>query len=124
MIKKISRNQKRKVRHIRLRKKVRGTQERPRCNVFRSNKHIYISVIDDTKGYTLTYANSLEKDLREKLQKKEIKYKDLIMEVANKLSERCKKLNITKLVFDRGGYKYHGNIKKIADVLREKGIQM
>lgn len=124
MIKKISRNQKRRVRHIRLRKKVKGTSERPRCNVFRSNKHIYLSVIDDTKGHTLTYANSLEKDLREKLQKKEIKYKDLIVEVANRLAERCKKLNITKLVFDRGGYKYHGNIKKIADVLREKGIQM
>jgi len=124
MIKKVSRNEKRKIRHIRLRKKIRGTLERPRCNVFRSNKHIYLSVIDDTTGKTLTYANSLEKDLKSKYLNKEIKFKDLVVEIASRLAERCKQLNITKLVFDRGGYKYHGNIKKIADTLREKGLQL
>lgn len=124
MIKKISRNQKRKIRHIRLRKKIKGTQERPRCNIFKSNKNIYLSVIDDTTGKTLTYANSLEKDLRSKIQKKEIKFQDLVAEVASRLAQRCKELNITKLVFDRGGYKYHGNVKKVADILREKGIQL
>ncbi|MFN3995057.1 MAG: 50S ribosomal protein L18 [bacterium] len=124
MIKKISRNQKRKMRHIRLRKKIKGSSERPRCNVFKSNKHIYLQVIDDTKNITLTYSNSLEKDLREKYKNKELKFKDLVVEVASRLAERCKQLNINKLVFDRGGYKYHGNVKKIAEVLREKGIQV
>lgn len=124
MINKISRNEKRKIRHKRIRKKIKGTPTRPRCNVFRSNKNIYLSVIDDTTGKTLTYANSLEKDLRTRYKNKEIKYSDLVIEVASRLAERCKQLNITKLVFDRGGYKYHGNIKKIADTLREKGIQV
>ncbi|MCS7243269.1 MAG: 50S ribosomal protein L18 [Candidatus Calescibacterium sp.] len=124
MIKKISRNEKRKIRHKRLRKKIKGNPQKPRCNVFRSNKNIYLSVIDDTTGRTLTYSNSLEKDIKDKYQKKEMKYKDIVIEVASRLAERCKKLNINKLVFDRGGYKYHGNIKKIADTLREKGIQV
>lgn len=124
MIKKISRNEKRKIRHKRLRKKVKGTSERPRCNVFKSNKHIYLQVIDDQKGITLTYANSLEKDLKSKYENKELKYKDLVIEVASRLGDRCKELNINKLVFDRGGYKYHGNIKRIAETLREKGIQV
>ncbi|MFN4220104.1 MAG: 50S ribosomal protein L18, partial [bacterium] len=70
------------------------------------------------------YSNSLEKDLREKYKNKELKFKDLVVEVASRLAERCKQLNINKLVFDRGGYKYHGNVKKIAEVLREKGIQV
>jgi large subunit ribosomal protein L18 len=124
MIKKASRNEKRKIRHIRLRKKLKGTKTRPRCNVFKSNKHIYLSIIDDTTCNTLTYSNSLEKDLKAKYQNKEIKYKDLVVEVASRLAERCKSLNITKLVFDRGGYKYHGNVKKIADTLREKGLEL
>ncbi|MCS6955800.1 MAG: 50S ribosomal protein L18 [Candidatus Calescibacterium sp.] len=124
MIKKISRNEKRKIRHQRLRKKIKGNPQKPRCNVFRSNKNIYLSVIDDTTGRTLAYSNSLEKDLKDKYEKKEMKYKDIVIEVASRLAERCKKLNINELVFDRGGYKYHGNIKKIADTLREKGIQV
>ncbi|MEN3014590.1 MAG: 50S ribosomal protein L18 [bacterium] len=124
MIKKVSRNYRRKIRHQRLRKKVKGTETRPRCNIFKSNRNIYLSVIDDQKGITLAYANSLEKDIREKLKNKQIKYSDAVVEVASRLAERCKKLNINKLVFDRGGYKYHGNVKKIADTLREKGIEV
>lgn len=124
MIKKVSRNEKRKIRHKRIRKKIKGTLARPRCNIFRSNKNIYLSVIDDTTGKTLTYSNSLEKDLKTKYKNKELKFSELVVEVASRLAERCKQLNITKLVFDRGGYKYHGNIKKIADTLREKGIQV
>ena len=120
MIKKVSRNELRKIRHKRIRKKIKGTPERPRCNVFKSNKHIYLQVIDDTKGETLTYANSLEKDLREK----KLKFSELVKEVAQKLAQRCKEKNITKLVFDRGGYKYHGNIAKIADILRQNGISL
>ncbi len=124
MIKKLSSNEKRKIRHRRLREKIKGTPVRPRCNVFKSNKHIYLQVIDDINSKTLTHANSLEKDLREKYYNKELKYRDLIKEVAKRLAERCKKLNITKLVFDRGGYKYHGNIKKIAETLRQEGIEL
>lgn len=124
MIKKVNKNERRKIRHARLRKKIKGTPERPRCNVFKSNKHIYLQVIDDVKNITLTYSNSLEKDLREEYKSKKLKFKDLIIAVASRLAERCKQLNINKLVFDRGGYKYHGNVKKIAEVLREKGIQV
>jgi len=120
MIKKISRNTLRKIRHKRIRKKIKGTSERPRCSIFKSNKHIYLQVIDDTKGITLTYANSLEKDIREK----KLKFKQLVEEVANRLASRCKDKNIKKLVFDRSGYKYHGNVKKVADILRQNGLEL
>jgi large subunit ribosomal protein L18 len=120
MIKKISRNTSRKIRHSRIRKKIKGTPERPRCSIFKSNKHIYLQIIDDTKGITLTYANSLEKDIREK----KLKIKELVEEVANKLASRCKDKNIKKIVFDRSGYKYHGNVKKVADILRQNGLEL
>ncbi|MGB9638571.1 MAG: 50S ribosomal protein L18 [bacterium] len=120
MIKKISRNELRKIRHKRIRKKIKGTSLRPRCNIFKSNKHIYLQVIDDTKGITLAYANSLEKDLREK----KLKFKEIVEEVANRLAARCKEKNIKKLVFDRGGYKYHGNVKKVAEILRQNGLEL
>lgn len=120
MIKKISRNELRKIRHKRIRKKIKGTSSRPRCNIFKSNKHIYLQVIDDTKGITLAYANSLEKDLREK----KLKFKEIVEEVANRLASRCKEKNIKKLVFDRGGYKYHGNVKKVAEILRQNGLEL
>ncbi len=120
MIKKISRNTLRKIRHKRIRKKIKGTPEKPRCNVFKSNKHIYLQVIDDTKEITLTYANSLEKDIREK----KLKFKEVVEEVANRLALRCKEKNIKKLVFDRGGYKYHGHVKRVADILRQNGLEL
>ncbi len=102
----------------RIRKKVFGTPERPRMTVFRSNKHIYVQIIDDTRGHTLVAASSLEKDLRgEKLPMTEMAKK-----VGALVAKRALEKGITKVVFDRNGYKYHGRIKALADAAREQGL--
>ncbi len=102
----------------RIRKKVFGTPERPRMTVFRSNKHIYVQIIDDTKGHTLVAASSLEKELRgEKLPMTEMAKK-----VGALAAKRALEKGITKVVFDRNGYKYHGRIKALADAAREQGL--
>ncbi len=102
----------------RIRKKVFGTPERPRMTVFRSNKHIYVQIIDDTRGHTLVAASSLEKDLRsEKLPMTEMAKK-----VGALVAQRALEKGITKVVFDRNGYKYHGRIKALADAAREQGL--
>lgn len=102
----------------RIRKKVFGTSERPRMTVFRSNKHIYVQIIDDTKGHTLVAASSLEKEFRgEKLPMTEMAKK-----VGSLIAKRALEKGITKVVFDRNGYKYHGRIKALADAVREQGL--
>ncbi len=102
--------------HYRIRKKVRGTAQRPRLNVFRSNNHIYCQLIDDLRGYTLASASSRE--LKEKLPKK-----DMAKKVGELIAERALAKSIHEVVFDRGGYLYHGRVKALADGAREKGIK-
>ncbi len=123
MIKSKSRNELRKIRHRRIRKRIFGTAERPRLNVFRSNRHIYVQVINDEVGHTLASASTLERDLKEKLQRKEISFREAVVEVGKRIAQRALEKGITKVVFDRGGYKYHGNIKALADAAREAGLR-
>ncbi len=105
-------------RKVRVRKKVAGTSERPRLNVFRSNKHIYAQVIDDISGVTIAAASTNSKGFDEKLKKSE---------AAKKVGEMVGKLamekGVSKVVFDRSGYIYHGRIKALADGAREAGLK-
>lgn len=108
-------------RHLRIRKKVFGTPERPRLCVFKSLNHIYAQIIDDINGKTLAAASTLDKELREKKgNKSNIEFAKKVGEL---IAERALKLGISKVVFDRAGYKYHGCIKALADSAREKGLQ-
>ena len=104
-------------RHKRVRGKVSGTPECPRLNVFRSEKHIYAQVIDDVNGVTLCAASSVEKDFEGLGSNKEAAKK-----VGNKIAERAKAKGIEKVVFDRGGYIYHGRVQELADGAREGGL--
>ena len=117
MIKKPDTNVQRKRRHKRVRGKVSGTPERPRLNVFRSEKHIYAQVIDDTKGVTLCSASSVEKAFDGSGSNKEAARK-----VGKAVAERAKEKGIESVVFDRGGYIYHGRVKELADAAREGGL--
>ena len=114
----------RKRRHGRVRKRVSGTPERPRLNVYRSTSHIYAQVIDDTQGVTLASASSLE--LANKASK-EIEGKTKVEQsalVGKKVAERALEAGITQVVFDRGGYKYHGRVKALAEGSREGGLKL
>jgi len=105
-------------RHTRVRKRVRGTAERPRLAVFRSNKYIYAQVIDDTVGRTLASASSQETDLRSSTLNITTAAK-----VGELLAGRAKDAGVSAVVFDRGGYKYHGKVKALADAARESGLE-
>lgn len=109
----------------RIRKKIIGTPERPRLCVYKSLKHIYAQIIDDTIGHTLVAASSLSPEIREKID--ELKKKGGKTEVARAVGELIAKKalekGITKVVFDRGGFKYHGRIKALADAARAAGLQ-
>jgi len=117
MIKKTDTNVQRKRRHKRVRSKVVGTPERPRLNVFRSEKHIYAQVIDDSKGITLCSASSVEKAFDGSGSNKEAARK-----VGKTLAQRAKEKGVESVVFDRGGYIYHGRVKELADAAREGGL--
>lgn len=109
-------------RKMRVRKKLhRVTTDRPRLSVFRSGKHIYAQVIDDAKGHTLAAASSLDPDLAKSLGKgTDVKAAEAVGKL---LADRAKKSGVTKVVFDRGGYLYHGRVKALADGAREGGLQ-
>jgi len=107
-------------RKIRVRKKVRGSDQRPRVCVFRSNKHIYAQVISDSQGKTLAAVSSLSEDLAEQLKKS--KGVDAAKQVGVALAKACKEKNITRVVFDRNGFIYHGRVKAVADRAREGGL--
>ena len=109
-------------RHFRLRKRVKGTDERPRLNVFRSNMHIYAQVIDDTIGRTLVSASTAEAALREQKDSASGSKVGQAQAVGKTVAERALKAGITKVVFDRGGYKYHGRVKALAEAAREAGL--
>jgi large subunit ribosomal protein L18 len=108
-------------RHARVRKKVAGTPERPRLNVFRSLTGIYAQVIDDQAGHTLVSASTLDKDLRDKL--KGMKKSEQAKLVGRALAERALSKGIQTVVFDRGGYRYIGRVKALADGAREGGLR-
>src|SRR5580692_7814868 len=116
MIRKISKNEIRERVHVRIRKKLRGTTERPRLAIFRSVAHIYAQVIDDAKGVTLVAANSTE---GEKSSKKTGGNVAAAREIGKRVAERAKEQGIKHVVFDRGGYIYHGRVKALADAARE-----
>lgn len=107
---------KRKIRHKKIRAKVFGTVEMPRLSVFRSNKHIFAQIIDDTKGKTLVSVGDLS-------IKKKDKKENLARIVGMELAKLAKEKNIKKIIFDRGGYKYHGRIKALAEGAREAGLK-
>ncbi len=120
MLKAKSRQVNRKKRHRRVRTKLHGTPERPRLNVFRSSKHIYAQVIDDQSGETLVAASSLDPQLRSELGhggNREAAHK-----VGALLANRAVEKGIKDVVFDRGGYLYHGRVKELADGAREAGL--
>ena len=120
MLTQTSKNATRRRVHERIRKKLLGTSERPRLNVYRSLNHIYVQVIDDLEGKTLVAANSAE-------GKKESRTKGgnlaAAKSIGKTIAERAKAKGIAKVVFDRGGYIYHGRIKALADAAREAGLQ-
>ena len=117
MIKRPDTDAQRKKRHKRVRSKISGTTERPRLNVFRSEKHIYAQIIDDTKGMTLCSASSVEKDFEGSGSNKEGAKK-----VGKLVAERAVAKGIGVVVFDRGGYIYHGRVKELAEAAREGGL--
>ena len=119
MIKKVSRNDVRKARHERVRAKVSGTNETPRLNVFRSNSNIFAQIIDDEKRITLVSASSIDKEL--KLENGS--NVEAAKKVGELLAKRAKKAKITKVVFDRGGYLYHGRVEALAEAARENGLE-
>lgn len=119
MIKKESRNAIRVIKHDRVREKVCGTTEVPRLNVFRSNGNIFAQIIDDSKAVTLVSASSIDKEL--KLENGG--NVEAATKVGELLAKRAKKAKITKVVFDRGGYQYHGRVQALADAARENGLE-
>jgi len=119
VIKKQSRNDLRLVRHRRVRKKVSGSAERPRLNVFRSNAHIYAQIIDDVRGVTLCAASTLSPELRGRPGGN----KAAAEEVGRLLGKKACALGIKKVVFDRGGYLYHGRVKALAEAARSEGLE-
>ncbi len=120
-VRKLSKDQQRRRVHARVRTRVVGTPERPRLNVYRSVGHIYAQVIDDRNGRTLISASSVDKET-----KKGLKGGGNIASakaVGKIIADRAKAAGVTKVVFDRGGYKYHGRVKALADAAREAGLQ-
>ena len=108
-------------RHIRVRKNVIGTPERPRLNVFRSLQHIYAQVVDDSKGCTLVAASTVDPEVKKQL--KGLAKTDQARVVGKVLAERALGQGIKRVIFDRGGYKYHGRVKALADAARESGLE-
>ena len=108
------------MRHIRVRRKVAGTSERPRLSVYRSLNHVYAQLIDDSRGETLVSASSIESSVRTQQDgKNKVAVAGLVGDL---VSERAKEKGISQVVFDRGGYKYHGRVKALADAARKGGL--
>ena len=117
MIKKIDRKAERERRHIRVRNKISGTAERPRLCIFRSNSNLYVQIIDDVNANTLVQASTLDKEVKTKHSNKEA-----AKEVGTLIAKRASEKNIKEVVFDRGGYIYHGVVKELAEAAREGGL--
>jgi large subunit ribosomal protein L18 len=108
-------------RHARVRSKVSGTSQRPRLNVYRSLNHIYAQIVDDSQGHTLLAVSSLDPSLRKSLAGKSKSEQAAV--VGKALAERASEADINQVVFDRGGYKYHGRVKRLAEASREGGLE-
>ena len=117
MLKKVSKNEERTRRHERVRTKISGTPARPRLNVFRSNAHIHAQIIDDVNGKTLVATSSVEMKLANGGNVEAAKA------VGAEVAKRALEANITEVVFDRGGYVYHGRVQALADAAREAGLK-
>ncbi|MFC5528031.1 50S ribosomal protein L18 [Cohnella yongneupensis] len=120
MISKGDKNKARLKRHLRVRKKITGTNERPRLSVFRSSKHIYAQLIDDVKGVTLASASTVDKELADIGNGGNV---ESARKVGELIANRAKAKGYENVVFDRGGYLYHGRIQALADAAREAGLQ-
>lgn len=121
MVNKKSRSEVREKKHARLRNRIAGTAERPRLAVFRSNKHMYAQIIDDSAGRTLAAASTVEKAVREELE-----YTDNVEAAAyvgTLIAKRALEKGIEEVVFDRGGFLYHGKVQALADAAREAGLK-
>ncbi len=118
MITKINRKEERIRRHKRVRTKISGTTECPRLAIFRSNSNIYAQIIDDTKGATIVAASTLDKEVKNKKANKEA-----AKEVGTLIAKRAIEKNIKTVVYDRGGYIYHGVVKELAEAAREAGLE-
>ena len=118
MVKKTDRKMERTRRHIRVRRKISGTAERPRLCVYRSNSNIYAQIIDDVAGNTLVQASTLDKEIKTKYSNKEA-----AKEVGTLIAKRAIEKKIENVVFDRGGYIYHGVVKELAEAAREGGLK-
>jgi len=121
VITKESKNDTRQIRHLRMRKKIFGTTERPRLNVYRSLNNIYAQIIDDTKGITLVSASTLDKELKDYSGHRG--NKNAAKEVGALVAKKAIEAGIKQVVFDRGGYIYHGRVKELADAAREAGLE-
>ena len=117
----LNRKESRERRHRRVRAKVVGTPERPRLNVFRSLAHIYVQVIDDSTGTTLVSASTIDQELRAQMAGK--KKSEQAKLVGQAVAARAKAKGLSLVVFDRGGYRYHGRVKAVADGAREGGLE-
>ena len=117
MVKKTDRKMERTRRHLRVRRKISGTAERPRLCVYRSNTNLYVQVIDDVAGVTLVSASTLDKEVKTKYANKEA-----AKEVGALIAKRALEKNIKDVVFDRGGYIYHGVVKELAEAARNGGL--
>jgi len=121
LIKKPSANAARKNRHARVRKRITGTSNKPRLNVFRSNQHIYAQIIDDSQGFTLAAASTLDEEFQAKGSSGgNIEAAKVVGEL---IAKRAQEKGITTVVFDRGGYLYHGRVAALADAARAGGLQ-
>jgi len=118
MVKKTDRKMERTRRHIRVRRKISGTADRPRLCVYRSNSNIYVQIIDDVAGNTLAQASTLDKEIKTKHANKEA-----AKEVGALIAKRAADKKIDTVVFDRGGYIYHGIVKELAEAAREGGLK-
>jgi large subunit ribosomal protein L18 len=121
LINKPSSNEIRIRKHARVRKKIKGTPERPRLNVYRSLGHMYAQIIDDTTGTTLVSASTLEKTIKSKI--KSGGNKEAAKEVGSLIAKRAVEKGLKLVVFDRGGYLYHGRVKELAEAAREQGLE-
>lgn len=120
MITKVDKNKTRKIRHYRVRKKITGTAERPRLNVFRSAKHIYAQIIDDVNGVTLAASSTLDKELEGVENGGNV---EAARKVGEAIAKKAQEKGLKSVVFDRGGYLYHGRVQALADAAREAGLE-
>lgn len=121
MYKIYERNATRKKKHRRLRSRLTGTSQRPRLNIFRSNSQIYAQIIDDTVGKTMVAASSLEKDIQDEI--KDLNKKETAKAIGKLVAQRAIEKGIKQVVYDRGGYIYHGRVAALAEGAREAGLE-